>query len=52
MTTPKVTPIQLKEYNCKQSKHNDVVPNLPTYEKYLMWAKFVRQNRSFKYHDP
>ena len=29
MSTPKVTPIQLKEYNCKQSKYNDVVPKLP-----------------------
>ena len=27
--TPKITPIQLKEYNCKQSKYNDVVPKLP-----------------------
>ena len=29
MATPKITPIQLKEYNCKQSKYNDVVPKLP-----------------------
>ena len=28
MSTPKITPIQLKEYNCKQSKYNDVVPKL------------------------
>ena len=24
-----ITPIQLKEYNCKQSNYNDVVPKLP-----------------------
>ena len=29
MSAPKITPIQLKEYNCKQSKYNDVVPKLP-----------------------
>ena len=29
MTTPKITPIQLKRYICKQSKYNDVVPKLP-----------------------
>ena len=29
MATPTITPIQLKEYNCKQSKYNDVVPKLP-----------------------
>jgi GTPase SAR1 family protein len=29
MQTPTVKPIQLKEYNCKQSKYNDVVPKLP-----------------------
>ena len=29
MQTPIVKPIQLKEYNCKQSKYNDVVPKLP-----------------------
>ena len=28
MSTPKITPIQLKEYNCKQSKYNYVVPKL------------------------
>ena len=27
--TPTIKPIQLKEYNCKQSKYNDVVPKLP-----------------------
>ena len=26
---PKITPIHLKEYTCKQSKYNDVVPKLP-----------------------
>ena len=26
---PKIIPIQLKEYNCKQSTYNDVVPKLP-----------------------
>ena len=25
MSAPKITPIQLKEYNCKQSKYNDLV---------------------------
>ena len=29
MQTPKIQPIQLTEYNCKQSKYNDVVPKLP-----------------------
>ena len=29
MSTPKITPIHLKEYDCKQSKYNDVVPKLP-----------------------
>jgi len=29
MQTPIVKPIQLKEYNCKQSKYSDVVPKLP-----------------------
>ena len=29
MLAPKIQPIQLKEYNCKQSKYNDVVPKLP-----------------------
>ena len=29
MLAPKITPIQLKEYNCKQSKYSDVVPKLP-----------------------
>ena len=29
MSTPKITPIQLKEYNCKQSHYGDIVPNLP-----------------------
>ena len=29
MSAPKITPIKLKEYNCKQSKYNDVVPKLP-----------------------
>ena len=29
MPAPKVIPLQLKEYNCKQSKYNDVVPKLP-----------------------
>ena len=28
-TTPKINPIQLTGYNCKQSKYNDVVPKLP-----------------------
>ena len=27
--TPTIKPIQLKEYNCKQSKYSDVVPKLP-----------------------
>ena len=26
---PKITPIQLKGYNCKRSKYNGVVPKLP-----------------------
>jgi len=29
MQTPTIKPIQLKEYNCKQSKYSDVVPKLP-----------------------
>ena len=29
MQTPTIKPIQLKEYNSKQSKYNDVVPKLP-----------------------
>ena len=29
MSAPNITPIQLNEYNCKQSKYNDVVPKLP-----------------------
>ena len=29
MPAPKITPIQLKEYSCKQSKYNDVVPKPP-----------------------
>ena len=29
MSAPKIIPIQLKEYNCKQSKYNGVVPKLP-----------------------
>ena len=29
MSAPKITPIRLKYYNCKQSKYNDVVPKLP-----------------------
>ena len=29
MQTPTIKPIQLKEYNCKQSQYNDVVPKLP-----------------------
>ena len=29
MSAPKVTPIQLNQYNCKQSKYNDVLPKLP-----------------------
>ena len=29
MLAPKITPIQLKEYNCKQSKYSDVAPKLP-----------------------
>ena len=29
MLAPKITPIQLKDYNCKQSKYSDVVPKLP-----------------------
>ena len=29
MATPTIKPIQLKEYNCKQSKYSDVAPNLP-----------------------
>ena len=29
MSTLKITPIQLKQYNCKQSKYNDVVPKSP-----------------------
>ena len=28
MTTPKVTPIQLKEYTCNQSHYGDIVPKL------------------------
>ena len=29
MTTPKITPIQLKEYTCNQSHYGDIVPKLP-----------------------
>ena len=29
MLAPKISPIQLKEYNCKQSKYSDVAPKLP-----------------------
>ena len=29
MLAPKITPIQLKEYNCKQYKYSDVAPKLP-----------------------
>ena len=29
LSAPKLTPIQLKQYNCKQSKYNDIVPKLP-----------------------
>ena len=29
MLAPKITPIQLNNYNCKQSNYNDVVPKLP-----------------------
>jgi hypothetical protein len=29
MLAPKIQPIQLKEYNCKQSKYSDVAPKLP-----------------------
>ena len=29
MATPKVTPIQLKEYTCNQSHYGDIVPKLP-----------------------
>ena len=29
MQTPTIKPIQLKEYNCKQSKYSDVAPKLP-----------------------
>ena len=27
--TPKVTPIQLKEYTCNQTRYGDIVPKLP-----------------------
>ena len=27
--TPKITPIQLKQYNCNQSHYGDIVPKLP-----------------------
>ena len=30
MATPKVTPVQLKEYTCNQSHYGDIVPKLPT----------------------
>jgi hypothetical protein len=29
MLAPKITPIKLQEYNCKQSKYSDVAPKLP-----------------------
>ena len=29
MLAPKIQPIQLKGYNCKQSKYSDVAPKLP-----------------------
>ena len=29
MSAPKITPIQLNTYNCKQSKYTDIVPKLP-----------------------
>ena len=29
MTTPSVTPIQLKEHTCKQGHYGDIVPKLP-----------------------
>ena len=29
MSTPKITPTQLKYYKCKQSKYDDVVAKLP-----------------------
>ena len=29
MTTPSLTPIQLKEYSCKQGHYGDIVPKLP-----------------------
>ena len=28
MATPKITPIQLKEYTCNQSHYGDIVPKL------------------------
>ena len=28
MATPKITPIQLKEYTCNQSRYGDIVPKL------------------------
>ena len=29
MTTPSLTPIQLKEHTCKQGHYGDIVPKLP-----------------------
>ena len=29
MNTPKITPIQLKEFTCNQSHYGDIVPKLP-----------------------
>ena len=30
MTSPKIEPVKIKEYTCKQSKYGDLVPKLPT----------------------
>ena len=27
---PKIEPVKIKEYTCKQSKYGDLVPKLPT----------------------
>ena len=46
MTTPSLTPIQLKEHTCKQGNYGDIVPKL-TYEKHVSWSIWIRQNSAF-----
>ena len=43
MSAPTITPVKLKEFNCKQSSYNEVVPKLPM-RSMLCGPKFKRQS--------